>query len=148
MSVELLPVTIDNWYKCTKLKVKKEQLSVFPAPIVYWIAESKYVTEFELRAIYVKSMIVGFLVYTNKPDKDNNTWIIALMIDEEHQGKGYGKRAMKKLIEQMRLQGNTKVMIGHRPNNHIAAQLYESLGFNKVSDEVIDGEIIRVLLTS
>ncbi|WP_235549935.1 GNAT family N-acetyltransferase [Paenibacillus sp. Soil766] len=34
-----------------------------------------------------------------KPDGDGNHWIPAIMIDENHQGKGYGKAAMKKLIE-------------------------------------------------
>lgn len=43
MAVELKPVCIDNWYECTQLTVKAEQLSIFPAPVVYWIAESKYV---------------------------------------------------------------------------------------------------------
>ncbi|MEK3687353.1 hypothetical protein [Paenibacillus sp. FSL R10-2736] len=45
MAVELKPVCIDNWYECTQLTVKPEQLNIFPAPVVYWIAESKYVDE-------------------------------------------------------------------------------------------------------
>ncbi|MCM3172775.1 hypothetical protein [Paenibacillus sp. MER 99-2] len=47
--IDLQPVTIENWYACTQLKVKPEQLALFPAPVVYWIAESKYVSDFELR---------------------------------------------------------------------------------------------------
>lgn len=35
MVIELKPVSIDNWCDCTKLKVKQEQISAFPAPIVY-----------------------------------------------------------------------------------------------------------------
>ncbi|WP_235441498.1 hypothetical protein [Paenibacillus sp. IHB B 3415] len=50
MTVELKPVSIENWYECTQLTVKPEQLNVFPAPVVYWIAESKYVDEFESQA--------------------------------------------------------------------------------------------------
>jgi|GEM_PF-4050857 len=38
-----------------------------------------------------------------------------------------------------------RIMIGHRPENHAAAALYESLGFKKVSEELIDGEIVRLL---
>lgn len=67
------------------------------------------------------------------------------MIDENHQGNGYAKAAMKKLIDFMGQNGCEKLMIGHRPSNFIAGNLYESLGFQKVSEEIIDGEIIRFL---
>ncbi|WP_338042426.1 GNAT family N-acetyltransferase [Paenibacillus alba] len=145
MVIELMPVSIENWYSCTKLKVKQEQISVFPAPVVYWIAESKYVDGFELRAIYSERLLVGFIVFCKNPDEDGNHWIPALMIDENHQGNGYGKTAMKMLIELMGQNGCKRLMIGHRPNNLIAGSLYESLGFQKASEEIIDGELIRLL---
>jgi diamine N-acetyltransferase len=127
------------------LKVKEEQFAVFPAPVVYWIAESKFIDEFVLRAVYLDEEIIGFIVYCAKPDKDDNYWILAVMIGEKHQGKGYGKEAMKQLVEQMCATLNCKrIMVGHRPNNQAASQLYESLGFKKVTDEVVDGEIIRL----
>ncbi|SHN73107.1 diamine N-acetyltransferase [Paenibacillus sp. ov031] len=145
MVVVLKPVSNENWYECTQLKVKPEQLNIFPAPVVYWIAESKYVDDFELRAIYSEEVLVGFLVFCANPDKDDNYWIPAIMIDEKHQGKGYGKAAMKTLIQLMRISNCTRIMIGHRPDNLIAGKLYESLGFIKTSEEVIDGEIVRLL---
>jgi diamine N-acetyltransferase len=148
MGIELKPVSIENWYDCTKLKVKQEQLNVFPAPVVYWIAESKYVEDFELCAVYWDHEIVGFIVFCKTPDENGTHWIPALMIDEKHQRKGYGKAAMKKLIEQMDLMNCKRIMIGHRPDNLIAGELYESLGFKRVSEEVIDGEIIRLLQLS
>ncbi|TDQ33769.1 diamine N-acetyltransferase [Aureibacillus halotolerans] len=140
-------MSIENWYECTQLKVKPEQLNVFPAPVVYWIAESKYVDGFTLRAIYSKEILVGFLVFCTTPDQDDNYWIPALMIDEKHQGKGHGKAALEALIQLMSMSHCKRIMIGHRPDNPIAGKLYETLGFKKVSEEVIDGEIIRVLET-
>ncbi|MFC4775453.1 GNAT family N-acetyltransferase [Paenibacillus sp. GCM10023252] len=145
MGIILKPVSVENWYECTKLKVKTEQLNVFPAPVVYWIAESKYVDDFELRAVYWDVELVGFIVFCAKPDKDENYWIPAILIDEKYQGKGYGKAAMVKLIELMSTINCKRMMIGHRPNNKIAEVLYDSLGFKKVSEEVVDGEIIRLL---
>ncbi len=68
MVVELKPISIDNWYDCTKINVKQERISVFPAPIVYWIAESKFVDDFELRAIYSEGLLVGFIVFCKNPD--------------------------------------------------------------------------------
>lgn len=145
MVIELKPVSIENWYDCTQLKVKQEQNSVFPAPVVYWISESKFVHDFELRAIYSGALLVGFIVYCKTPDEDGNYWIPALMIDENHQGKGFGKKAMGKLIDLMSQNGFNRLMIGHRPNNLIAGNLYDSLGFQRASKEIIDGEIIRFL---
>ncbi|WP_082708174.1 GNAT family N-acetyltransferase [Paenibacillus sp. DMB5] len=145
MSIELIPVTIENWYDCTRLKVKQEQTGVFPAPVVYWIAESKFVHDYELRVICFEALPVGFLVYCRTPDADGNHWIPALMIDEKHQGNGFAKKAMRALIEHMRHLGCQRLMIGHRPDNHTAGHLYESLGFHRVSDEIIEGEVIRLL---
>ncbi|WP_274648773.1 GNAT family N-acetyltransferase [Paenibacillus humicola] len=96
MGINLMPVSNQNRYECSKLKVKPEQLNVFPAPVVYWIAESKFVDDFELRAVYWDSDLVGFIAYCKIPDENGNYWIPALMIDEKHQSKGYGKAAMKK----------------------------------------------------
>ncbi|OZB98848.1 GNAT family N-acetyltransferase [Paenibacillus sp. XY044] len=145
MGIVLKPVTAKNWYACTKLRVKKEQEEIFPAPVVYWIAESKYVCEFELRAIHKDDLLVGFLVFCNKPDEEGNFWIPAIMIDQNFQGKGFGKAAMHKLIETMAKTDCEKIMIGHRPNNLTAGHLYESLGFLKVSNELRDGEVVRLL---
>jgi diamine N-acetyltransferase len=110
MEVSLKPVSAENWYDCTQLKVKQEQLSVFPVPIVYWIAESKYVDEFELRGVYWNDDLVGFIVFCTKPDENDNYWIPALMIDEKHQGKGIGRAGLKKMIEEMRMMKCKKIM--------------------------------------
>ena len=146
MEISLKPVSVDNWYNCTQLCVTEDQKSVFPAPIVYWIAESKYVTGFEPMAIYLKADIIGFIVYCKEPDHDGNYWIPALMIDKKHQGKGYGTQSMKQLIALMKDTLNCKrIMIGHRLENTAASHLYESLGFKRVSEELIDDEVVRLL---
>ncbi|OPA73054.1 spermidine acetyltransferase [Paenibacillus selenitireducens] len=148
MAISLKPVSVDNWYNCTQLEVTKDQKKVFPAPIVYWIAESKYVTDFEPMTIYYSSDIIGFIVYCKIPDNEGNYWIPALMIDERYQGKGHGKESMKQLIELMKETLNCqRIMIGHRPENTVAGNLYESLGFERVSKELIDGEVVRHLMT-
>lgn len=56
-----------------------------------------------------------------------------------------GRQAMGQLIEHMRNEGCTRLMIGHRPDNQIAGSLYESLEFQKVSEELCDGEVVRCL---
>ena len=51
--IHLKRVSVDNWYACTQLDVTEEQRKSFPAPVVYWIAESKVVTDFRPMAIYL-----------------------------------------------------------------------------------------------
>lgn len=49
-------------------------------------------------ALYDGEDIIGFAMYGSfGPNKD--TWIDRIMIDEKHQGKGLGRKAMLKLIE-------------------------------------------------
>ncbi|MEK5056828.1 hypothetical protein ACFSVM_09655 [Paenibacillus shunpengii] len=76
MNIELKQVSLENWYDCTKLNVKLEQKSVFPAPVVYWIAESKYVHDFELRAIYSQAILVGFTADNSVSDHYSFTTIL------------------------------------------------------------------------
>lgn len=147
MTISLKPVSVENWYSCTQLEVREDQKKVFPAPIVYWIAESKYVTEFQPMAIYFNENIIGFIVYCTNPDEYGNYWIPALMIDQKHQGKGYGREAMKQLLTLMKETLDCqRIMIGHRPENTVAGALYESLGFKRTSRELIDGEVVRLLI--
>lgn len=118
----------------------------FPAPVVYWIAESKVVEDFQPMAIYFDSDLVGFAVYSDKPDHEDNYWHFALMIDTKYQGRGYGREALRKLIDLMKESQNCKrIMIGHRPENGIAGNLYELLGSHSVSEGLIDGEVVRLL---
>ncbi|WP_235441499.1 GNAT family N-acetyltransferase [Paenibacillus sp. IHB B 3415] len=54
---------------------------------------------------------------------------------------------METLIQLMSDSNCTRIMIGHRPDNMIAGRMYEALGF-LASEEVIDGEIVRLLQIS
>jgi diamine N-acetyltransferase len=132
-----------SWYECTQLSVAEEQKIVFPVPVVFWMAESKYNSDLKELAVYYQDEIVGFCVYGIDPD-DGNPWIIALMIDKKYQGKGFGRETVKELINLIWKNCDcNKIIIGHRPNNVIAEKLYESLGFERTG-QIIDGELFDV----
>ncbi|WP_339241828.1 GNAT family N-acetyltransferase [Paenibacillus sp. FSL R5-0517] len=144
--IHLKRVSVDNWYPCTQLNVTEEQKKSFPASVVYWIAESKVVEDFQPIGIYFDSELVGFAVYSDRPDHEDNYWLLALMIDTKYQGRGYGREALRKLIDLMQESLKCKrIMIGHRPENDIAGKLYESFGFHRVSEGLIGGEVVRLL---
>ncbi|MEN5248835.1 GNAT family N-acetyltransferase [Brucella pseudintermedia] len=84
---------------------------------------------------------VGFAMYALDED-DGNYWIYRLMIDARHQGKGYGRAALKQLLALLsELPDCPFVILGLQPGNDGAQRLYEQTGF-RMTGEVICGERI------
>lgn len=139
--LSLKEITRENWFDCTKLKVTDEQKKLFTAPVVYWLAESKYETKFNPLAIYYDDILVGFTVYV--VNEDGTCEVEAIMIDQNYQRHGYGRKAMELLIKLFKEQHHcTEIKLSHRRKNEIASRLYDSLGFQIISS---DGPVIRSL---
>jgi diamine N-acetyltransferase len=148
--ISLRDVTIDNWRSVIELKVSEAQ-SKFVASNLFSLAESKFGVEYQghwklfPQGIYDDDTPVGFFMHgLNFGCKEYECFILRLMIDEKHQGRGYGKAAMqimlKQFVEDERI---TKMGISYEPENHIAQKLYISLGFVETG-EISDGELIAV----
>lgn len=139
----LKAINENNWYACTQLEVSNEQKAVFPVPVVYWLAESAYCGMTPL-ALYADDELVGFSVYAVDPE-DGSYWIMAFMIDQKYQNRGFGRTGMDALIRTIKAEHHCDtIVIGHRIENECASNLYTSLGFVEVSrDEV---EVIRELV--
>ena len=143
MNIILRDVTEENWYECTQLSVTDDQKANFRAPVVYWIAESKFRESYRLLAVYNHDSLIGFSVY-GYDKNDSHYWICAFMIDQHHQRKGYGKAAMIKIIELLKEKYECQqIKLGHRHANKVAAMLYESLGFEEI--DRTEKEVIRCL---
>lgn len=141
--IALKTITENNWYACTQLEVSNEQKTVFPIPVVYWLAESAYCGMTPL-ALYADEELVGFSVYAVDPE-DGSYWIMAFMIDQKYQNRGFGRTGMDALIRTIKAEHHCdRIVIGHRIENERASNLYTSLGFVGMSrDEV---EVIRELI--
>lgn len=84
---------------------------------------------------------VGFAMYALDED-DGNYWIYRLMIDARFQGKGYGRTALVQILKMLGEQsGCSCVVLGVKPGNVSARDLYESVGFRATGD-IIDDEIV------
>ena len=71
--------------------------------------------------------MVGFTMYEIKHSVG---FILRLMVDKAHQGKGYGKAAMVEVIRRLRLNPDVEIIgTSHRRENETAAKLYDGLGF-------------------
>ncbi|GIO40084.1 N-acetyltransferase [Paenibacillus antibioticophila] len=104
--------------------------------------------------IYADEQPVGFVMITygitgyEEPSlaKDNYC-ILRLMIDKQHQHKGYGREAMGKILEFIRTfpaGGARYCWIPYKRDNTAAKRLYESFGFRD-NGEVFNNESITVL---
>ena len=78
-------------------------------------------------------------------DEPREASIYRFMIDKEHQGKGYGRAALTKALDEIRaIPGIGKISICYMPDNPVAKPFYASFGFVEVGlDE--DGEMIAEL---
>ncbi len=145
--ITLRPVDRSNWKQCLALQLHEHQKR-FVASNMFSLAEAKVYPAFVPLAVYHDTVMVGFIMYGLDPD-DGNCWISRLMIDKEHQQRGYGKAAIKQVIDRLKESPNcTAVYISHHPDNEIADRLYTDLGFAG-TDRIIDGEkVMRLALSS
>jgi diamine N-acetyltransferase len=150
--LSIQPVTSSNWQALTNLKVSAAQ-SNFVASNVYSIAESQFGfdeadgSHWDMHpfGIYDGGTPVGFLMYGyNFQYPDFQAYIIRLMVDENHQGKGYGKFGIQKLLEIFRADERIQsVGISYAPENDAARRLYARLGFVETG-KMLDGEVEAV----
>ena len=149
--IELCPVTIQNWEALIGLKVREDQRS-FVASNLYSIAQAQFGEEFEGHwdlhpfGIYVGEEPVGFVMYALKFDYPAyEAYVIRLMVDEKHQGRGYGRAGMEKVVEVFRADERVHAVgISYEPDNEGARRLYASLGFVETG-RIVDEETEAVL---
>jgi len=105
-------------------------------------------------AIYADGTMVGFIMYEFVKEEDHGDtysgdayYLWRFMIDQKHQGKGYGKQALAQAIDEVKKMPNGKAeyfYTGYEPENTDAKKLYESLGFVETG-QVVDDEIVARL---
>jgi len=149
--VELRPVTEQNWKALIKLKVSDDQ-SHFVASNLYSIAEAQFGFEdeghwdFHPFGAYVDEQPVGFVMYCfNFAHSRFQAFIMRLMVDQQFQGRGYGREIMQLVLHEFRANEQIRdVGISYEPENAPARKLYASLGFVEPG-EMLDGETLAVL---
>lgn len=162
--ITLQPITEDSFEDVLDLKASED----FVAPNSYSLAEAylslkEAVDNGEAHlmnmdvpyAIVNDETVVGFLMICFEDGKDvladgSIYWLGKFMIDEKHQGKGYGKAAMAQLIDFVKSKPNgneakcfyTAVV----PSNFVAAKTYAGVGFEKTGQVLNGEEVMRLVL--
>ena len=142
MCIELRKVTKENWIDCINLSLYPEQENNLASNVAS-IAESKFEPNNQLRAIYKQEKIIGFLAFCEEDDPPDPElyWIFRFMIDKNFQGQGYGTKALKLVIKEIKSLGAKRIYTMHKPQNKIAGKLYQKLGFSYIGS-LDDGDLL------
>ncbi len=152
--ITLREVTTQNWRETLTLAVDAEQQAFVAdyAPIALVGLAKAYVRPLGWHwlpyAIYADETMVGFLQLAVESDTSENCWLFHFFIDQQQQNRGYGKQAVKTLIEMLRDQYPVchALRLTFHPDNMTAQHLYTSLGFVATGEIAFDEPVYQVLL--
>ena len=138
--VTLREVTRQTLRAVLRLEVSADQTR-FVASNAVSIAEAHFSPDAWFRAIYADEEPVGFLMLSDKPEEPEY-FLWRLMLGAEHQGRGYGRRALELLVEHVRGRpGATELLTSVVQEEGNPQPFYEAFGF--VSTGVLDdGELV------
>ena len=114
------------------------------APNAVSIAEAHFSEHAWFRAIYADDTPVGFVMLYNGPNDEEPPrevhFLWRYMISGPHQGKGYGRRALQIVIDDLKAQGVKELSTSCGEGEASPEGFYRSLGFerdgNVYGDEV------------
>ena len=139
--LHLKTITKDNWWKAISLRVREDQVN-FVASNVVSLAQLNFLENFHAKGIYLGDEMIGFTLYGIDED-DHEYWIYRMMIDQKHQGNGYGKEAIQLVIDDIRKMKEDRhltITLSYEPANEHAKRIYEKMGFQEVEGFIIDDE--------
>jgi len=111
------------------------------------IAEAHFSPYAWFRAIYADETPVGFImIYIGPEDEEKdklNTvhFLWRLMVAAPYQGKGYGRRAIELLIDKVKADGATELLVSCGEGEGSPEEFYRTLGFERTG-EVLDDEVV------
>jgi diamine N-acetyltransferase len=143
MDIELREVTPANWRAALRLAVSPDQQRFVAeyAPIVAVALAKAYLrldgAMWVPYAIYSGATMVGFVALTYQPGAADQYWIRHFFIDQRYQGRGYGKVALRRLIELVRQEHPPcqLLQLTVHPENERAQRLYTAAGFRPTGAE-------------
>ena len=135
--IRLEPVTPDNWRE--RLEVRPDQAQ-FVAPTTTILARAWAYRDLRSRVfmIYHDETPVGMALYHDYEDEELRCYVFdQLLIDARYQGNGYGKEALKLLIDFIRsapCREAKYAWLCYNTANTVARNLYASVGFEEVPE--------------
>ncbi|ENK1243192.1 GNAT family N-acetyltransferase [Clostridium sp. LCP25S3_F8] len=133
-------ITTNNFYDCILLSTNNNGshyiFEEFVDSVAFSVAISKVESKLIPKIIFSEKDMVGFALYGYcQTEKHYKIWTI--LIDHKFQGKGLGKAALKKIIEELKDNKDcNEIYLNFHPKNIRAKNLYESLGFKYTGEKI------------
>ncbi len=153
LRISLKKITKINLMSILQLDVKPEQRNLV-APNAISIAQAHFNKDAWFRAIYADNKPIGFVMisdsllrYKSNPNHRPSYFLWRFMIDAKYQGKGYGKKAMKLIINHVRSRPNAKeLLLSHSKLDGNAGVFYKKFGFDYTGSEIGDELVMSLKL--
>jgi GNAT superfamily N-acetyltransferase len=102
------------------------------------------------RAVYADDEPVGFIMLswnvTPDPPRIIGPWFVwKLLIDERHQGRGYGREAVRLVADLAREHGASELLTSYVAGERSPEAFYRQIGFVPTGDEDGKGEKVLAL---
>ena len=140
--IELKRIDENNFIDAFNLKMKDRQEKYVSHPVRSLAQAYVYYNQCTPFGIYHGDAMVGYVMVIYDYDiQEYNIW--HLLIDAEHQHKGYGKMAMQECLEYIKTKPfgeSNKVTLTCYEENVAAMEMYKDLGFEETGN-VYDDEI-------
>ena len=143
VEVSLREITEETLRSILRLEVSDAQKG-FVANNAVSIAQAHFSKHAWFRAIYADDTPVGFvMLYLDEEKPEYDLW--RFMIDQNHQGKGYGHQALSQVIEYVRtLPGAKELYLSYMPGEGNPSPFYRRMGFEETG-EWLDNEKVMKL---
>ena len=136
-----------------QLDVNPEQKSLVASNAVS-IAQAHFNKDAWFRGIYVNNKPIGFVMISDtllksksNPNHRPSYYLWRFMIDAKNQGKGYGKEAMKLIINHLKSRPKAKeFLLSHSKSDGNAGEFYKKCGFKYTGKEIGDELVMRLEL--
>ena len=147
MQAKLREIDDNNMVECIALNVTTEQAQYIASnrDSLRDSAENPEVAR--PFAIYVDDKMVGFTMLAFDEDYDDPNdryWLWRFMIDKDLQGRGYGRAALKAVIDYFKNEGVGYIKLSTKASNIQAISLYHKFGFRE-NGEMNDEEVVLQL---
>ena len=148
MTITLREITEDNLEAVLAVRTTTAQ-EQFVSTVRYSLREAAETPEGNpwYRAVYADERPVGFVMLSwdcePRPPDINGPWFLwKLLVDHEHQGKGYGREVVEQVFDIVRAAGGTELLTSYVPGEGGPSGFYARLGFVPSGDLDSVGEVI------
>ncbi|HCX64226.1 MAG TPA: N-acetyltransferase [Eubacteriaceae bacterium] len=135
-NLSLKKIDENNFINAFELSLKNGQETFVSHPIRSLAQAYAYYKQCTPFGIYAENIMVGYVMVVYDYDvPEYDVW--HLMIDGKKQGKGYGKEALKKVIEYIQTKPfgeSNRIALTCNKDNVLALKLFEENGFKKTGN--------------